>query len=266
MTLTNDDLEHLLASAGVELDEAPLGPRAIDAIVEAAIEDGPLPPGSTFEGVDPHQPTWFRTPTGQQILVTLAELIAPDAYSTPAVKAARHIVTVLRNRLAGFARTGEVRAEFDGYDTPAHRAAQAACRHIVHCAVDSDTRRAASADLANARATTPAMIPMYLAMLTGPCTLPPADPEAVSGLGPESAEQWAERLNREALAYNHDDAGATIEYPGLRLFVYLTPDGTLNLNVYTADRDQSEPDVLDPDLPVELHRDDVLVHRNTPRH
>jgi hypothetical protein len=259
--LDDDTLEHLLASAGVDLDEAPLGPRAIDAIVDAAIEDGLLPPGSAFDGVDPHQPTWFRSPTGQQILVTLAELIAPDSYSAPAVKAARHILTALRNRLAEHARTPDISAEFDGFDTPAHRAAQAACWHIVHCAVDADTRRAAAIDLANARATAPAMIPAYLTMLTGPCFLPPVI-RAV--LGPESGEQWAARLNREALAYNHDDAGATIEYPGLRLFAYLTPDGSLALNVYTVDRDPANRDVLPSDLPVELYRDDALVHRHAP--
>jgi hypothetical protein len=261
VTLSNDDLEHLLASAGVEFDEAPLGPRAINTIVDAAIEDHLLPPGSAFDGVDPHQPTWFQVPTGQQILVTLAELIAPDPYRTPAIKAARHIVSVLRNRLAQISTPEGINAEFDGFDTPAHRAAQAVCRHIVKCAVDADTRRAAANDLANARATTPAMIPAYLAMLTGPCTLPPVIRPVP---GRESGEQWAARLNREALAYNHDDAGATIEYPGLRLFAYLKPDGTLALNVYTLDRNQAEPDVLPPDLPVELYRDDALVHRDAP--
>jgi hypothetical protein len=264
VTLSTDDLEHLLASAGVHLDEAPLGPRAIDAIVDAAIEDGLLPPGSAFDGVDPHQPTRFHAPTGQQILVTLAELIAPDPYRVPAVKAARHIVITLRNRLAGISRTPGVRADFDSYDTEAHRTAQAGCRHIVHCAVDADTRRAAAADLDNARATTPGMIPIYLAMLTGPCVLPPAGSESSRVLGPETGEQWAARVNRQALAYNHDDAGATIEYPGLRLFVYLEPDGALILNVYTADRDETEPDVLPPDLPVELHREDALVYRDAP--
>lgn len=260
MTLSTDDLEHLLASAGVDLDEAPLGPRAIDAIVDAAIEDGLLPCGSVFDGVDPHQPTWFRAPSGQQILVPLAELIAPDAYGIPAVKAARHIISTLRNRLASIDRTSGVRADFDDYDTDAHRTVQAACHHIVRCAVDADTRRAAAADLGNARATTPGLVPVYLAMLTGPCALPPAGPT----LGPETGEQWADRLNRQALAYNHDDAGATIEYPGLRLFAYLTPGGTLILNVYTGDRDEHDPDVLPADMAVELYREDALVHRDAP--
>ncbi|WP_194923165.1 hypothetical protein [Catenulispora pinisilvae] len=63
--------------------------------------------------------------------------------------------------------------EFDGFDTTEHQAAQSGCHHFVHCAVDANTRRAISADLNNARATTPGLVPVYLAALTGPCTLPP---------------------------------------------------------------------------------------------
>ncbi|MBS2550480.1 hypothetical protein KGQ19_26775 [Catenulispora sp. NL8] len=63
--------------------------------------------------------------------------------------------------------------EFDGFDTPEHHAAQSGCHHFVHCAVDANTGRAISADLNNARATTPGLVPVYLAALTGPCTLPP---------------------------------------------------------------------------------------------
>jgi hypothetical protein len=63
--------------------------------------------------------------------------------------------------------------EFNCFDTPAHRAAQAACHHFIRCAVDADTRRATSADLGNARATGSNLIPVYMAMFTGPCTSPP---------------------------------------------------------------------------------------------
>ncbi|NUP46270.1 MAG: hypothetical protein HOW97_02990 [Catenulispora sp.] len=79
---------------------------------------------------------------------------------------------------------------------------------------------------------------------------------------------WADRLNQAALAYNCDDAGPTIEYPGLRIFVCLQPDGTLALNVWTKDTDEdpslATPDDLSAHLPVELYRDDELVHRDAP--
>ncbi|MBS2531959.1 hypothetical protein KGQ20_04165 [Catenulispora sp. NF23] len=81
--------------------------------------------------------------------------------------------------------------EFDGFDTPEHRAAQSGCRHVVHCAVDAGTRRAISADLDNARATTPQLVPIYLAALAGPCTLPPATtdtaPNPEDSITPEPA-------------------------------------------------------------------------------
>jgi hypothetical protein len=80
--------------------------------------------------------------------------------------------------------------------------------------------------------------------------------------------EWAHRVNHAALAYNFDDAGPTIEFPGLRIFVFLQPDGTLAINVWTKDTDEDSslatPDDLPADIPVELSRDDRLVHRDTP--
>jgi len=65
--------------------------------------------------------------------------------------------------------------DWSGFDTDAHRDAQAGCRHIIDCAVDAATRAAVSSNLDNARATgdTNATV-ILLAQLTGPCCLPPA--------------------------------------------------------------------------------------------
>lgn len=78
----------------------------------------------------------------------------------------------------------------------------------------------------------------------------------------ESPEQRATRLNREALAYNYDDAGPTVEYPGARIHIFATPAGGLGINVWTEDA-ATDPglatsDDLSPDMPVEYYRDDTL--------
>lgn len=82
------------------------------------------------------------------------------------------------------------------------------------------------------------------------------------------ALEWAYRVNHAALAYNFDDAGPTIEYPGVRIFVYLTAGGALAINVWTKDTDEDSslatPDDLPAHIPVELHRDDQLIHRDAP--
>lgn len=82
------------------------------------------------------------------------------------------------------------------------------------------------------------------------------------------ALEWAYRVNHAALAYNYDDAGPTIEYPGLRIFVWLEPDGTLAINVWSKDTDEDSslatPDDLPAHIPVELYRNDQLVHRDAP--
>jgi hypothetical protein len=41
-------------------------------------------------------------------------------------------------------------------------------------------------------------------------------------------------------------------------------DSTLILSAYTQDSDEDEPDVLSADPPVEMHREDALVHRDAP--
>ena len=67
--------------------------------------------------------------------------------------------------------------DWSGFDTDAHRTAQASCHHLIHCAVDASTRAAVSRNLDNARGTGDAnAILILLAQLTGPCCLPPANP------------------------------------------------------------------------------------------
>lgn len=79
--------------------------------------------------------------------------------------------------------------------------------------------------------------------------------------GPESAQQHADRLNRTALAYNHD-GNPTIEFPGARVFICLTAAGEMAINYWTGDvaEDPSlaTPDDLPPRLPLLLYRDDDL--------
>ncbi|NUR32306.1 MAG: hypothetical protein HOV83_41750 [Catenulispora sp.] len=79
---------------------------------------------------------------------------------------------------------------------------------------------------------------------------------------------WVHRVNHAALAYNFDDAGPTIEFPGLRIFVPMQPDGHLAINVWTKDTDEDSWLATADDLPahiaVELFRDDRLVHRDSP--
>lgn len=79
---------------------------------------------------------------------------------------------------------------------------------------------------------------------------------------------WAHRVNHAGMAYNFDDAGPTIEFPGLRIFVSMQPDGTLAINVWTKDTDEDSglatADDLPAHIPVELFRDDQLVHRDAP--
>lgn len=63
---------------------------------------------------------------------------------------------------------------WSGFDTPAHHAAQDACRHLIHCAVDATTRRLVLQALDSARTVGDiAAVPLLLAQLTGPCCLPP---------------------------------------------------------------------------------------------
>jgi len=79
--------------------------------------------------------------------------------------------------------------------------------------------------------------------------------------GPETAQQYAHRLNRAALAYNHD-GNPTIEFPGARIFIYLTAAGEIAINYWTGDVAQdltlATPDDLSPGLPVLFYRDDEL--------
>jgi hypothetical protein len=66
------------------------------------------------------------------------------------------------------------------FDSDGHRAAQAACRHVIHCAVDGTTRRVVSQMLAYARSVGDSNLTVLtLAQLTGPCALPPT-PTGVS--------------------------------------------------------------------------------------
>ena len=67
--------------------------------------------------------------------------------------------------------------DWSGFDTEAHRAAQANCHHLIHCAVDADTRAAVSRHLDQARSVGdgPGIL-LAIAQLTGPCCLPPGAP------------------------------------------------------------------------------------------
>ena len=67
--------------------------------------------------------------------------------------------------------------DWSGFDTEAHRTAQANCHHLIHCAVDADTRGAVSRNLDNARSIGDSTaILVLIAQLTGPCCLPPDSP------------------------------------------------------------------------------------------
>jgi hypothetical protein len=62
-----------------------------------------------------------------------------------------------------------------GYDTDAHLAAQAACHHVIACAVDARTRETVTRDLANAtRRRDEHAAAILTAQLQGPCCLPRA--------------------------------------------------------------------------------------------
>jgi hypothetical protein len=76
------------------------------------------------------------------------------------------------------ARPNPVEAfDWTRFDTDAHRAAQAACTHLIHCAVDGDTRKAVAEMLQYARTVgDPIGIMLAIGQLTGPCGLPPAAP------------------------------------------------------------------------------------------
>jgi hypothetical protein len=66
--------------------------------------------------------------------------------------------------------------DWSGFDTAGHHAAQAGCRHLIHCAVDANTRAAVSRNLDNARHTGDAnAVVILLAQLAGPCCLPPVE-------------------------------------------------------------------------------------------
>ncbi len=66
--------------------------------------------------------------------------------------------------------------DWSGFDTHAHLAAQAGCRHIIARAVDATTRAAVSRNLDYARSIGDSTaIVVLIAQLTGPCCLPPAD-------------------------------------------------------------------------------------------
>lgn len=84
----------------------------------------------------------------------------------------------------------------------------------------------------------------------------------------EEQLEWAHRVNHTVLAHNVEDAGPTIEYPGLRVFVYLEPDRTLAINVWTRDvlddPSLATVDDLPAHIPVELFRDGGLIHRDAP--
>jgi hypothetical protein len=70
--------------------------------------------------------------------------------------------------------------DWSRFDTAAHRAAQAACRHVIACAVGGATRKAVAEHVDYARSIGDvAALPVLIARLTGPCTLPPADGERV---------------------------------------------------------------------------------------
>lgn len=67
--------------------------------------------------------------------------------------------------------------DLSGYDTPAHHAAQRRCAHLIHCAVNAATRAAILTKLEQAHAHAVVKVPLFLAALNGPCSLPPASTE-----------------------------------------------------------------------------------------
>ncbi|WP_203933894.1 hypothetical protein [Virgisporangium ochraceum] len=72
-------------------------------------------------------------------------------------------------------------SDWSRFDTAAHRTAQAGCRHLIHCAVDATTRRAVAEHIDYARRVGDvSALPIQIAQLGGPCTLPPADPDAAT--------------------------------------------------------------------------------------
>jgi hypothetical protein len=79
---------------------------------------------------------------------------------------------------------------------------------------------------------------------------------------------WYHRVGHAVLVYNVEDAGPTIEYPGLRVFVYLETDGTLAINVWARDvlddPSLATVDDLPAHIPVELFRDGELLHCDAP--
>ena len=91
---------------------------------------------------------------------------------------------------------------------------------------------------------------------------------APTGYGPETAQQHADRINRAALAYNHD-GNPTIEFPGARIFIWLTAAGEIAINYWTGDvaEDPSlaTPEDLPSALPILLYRNDELSNADRPR-
>lgn len=76
---------------------------------------------------------------------------------------------------AACGNTAPATINWAGFDTEAHREAQDACRHLIHCAVDATTRKAVVKALESARHTGDlAAFPLLVAQLTGPCCLPPS--------------------------------------------------------------------------------------------
>jgi hypothetical protein len=74
-------------------------------------------------------------------------------------------------------------ADLSGFDTATHHAVQKPCRHVIHCAVDTDTRAGVIRNLDYARRVGDmAVVPVLLAQLTGPCTRMSAAP--APGTGP----------------------------------------------------------------------------------
>jgi hypothetical protein len=67
--------------------------------------------------------------------------------------------------------------DFELFNTPQHQAAQRDCHHLIHCAVDGPTRKTVVGHLDYARRVGDANgTILRIAQLTGPCCLPPAEP------------------------------------------------------------------------------------------
>jgi hypothetical protein len=98
--------------------------------------------------------------------------------------------------------------DWSGFDTDAHRTAQAGCNHLIHCAVDAATRAAVNRNLDNARSTGDANgVLLQLAQLTGPCRLPPGNPP-VTGTVP--AARSAQGTTQAGSTPTEDDDDAAM--------------------------------------------------------